>query len=523
MPTPISNFSLEQKIGQIMLVGFDGTTLAPDLRDTLAQLHIGGVIYYDRNIASPNQVAQLNRELQTLMRANGDAPLFITIDQEGGIVARLKEEKGFTEFPSQMAVAATNDLDNARRIAEALSAEMLALGFNMDLTPDLDVNNNANNPIIGTRAFSSDPQRVAEYGVAYIRAMQAAGMLAVAKHFPGHGDTATDSHVALSSVPHDRARLEAVEFVPFKAAMRAPVAGIMSAHITFPAIDPTPGLAGTLSSKVLTDLLRGEMQYAGLVMTDELTMGAIAASGYPAPRAAVAALQAGADVLLFQTGYAMHRQAHQAIGEALQRGEVSLARLEQAVERVWRAKAQFGILEDRGEKINPARVGTPELKTLSRAVAAQAITLLRDDARRVPIQPGAKLLVIETGNYGIGAALGATTLRVNAQPVAREIAGAVSAARDHNLVIFATTDVAKNRAQADLVAALIETNTPTIIVATRSPYDCVHLPAAPTYLATYGNTPPMLDALIAILTGNAQPRGRLPVELPGFYKLGEGM
>ena len=240
---PTSNLSLEQKIGQLMLIGFDGTTLTPELREVITQLHIGGVIFYDRNVASPNQVVQLNLDLQNAMKENGDPALFITIDQECGIVARLKEEKGFTEFPSQMAVAATNDIANARRIAQAISAEMLALGFNMDLTPDLDVNNNANNPIIGTRAFSSDPARVAEYGVAYIEAMQSAGMIAIGKHFPGHGDTAIDSHVALSSVPHDRARLEAIEFVPFKAAMKANVAGIMSAHITFPAIDSTPGLA----------------------------------------------------------------------------------------------------------------------------------------------------------------------------------------------------------------------------------------------------------------------------------------
>ncbi len=201
-----------------------------------------------------------------------------------------------------MGIAATGDVENARRIAAALAAELLAVGINMDLAPDLDINNNANNPVIGTRSFGANPQTVAAFGLAFAEGLQAAGVLAVGKHFPGHGDTGADSHVSLPTVPHDRQRLEAVEFVPFKAAM-APspaaagegrgVGAIMSAHITFPAIDPTPGLAATLSSKVLTGLLRQEMGYEGLIMTDSLEMGALATTGYPVPIAAATALEGG--------------------------------------------------------------------------------------------------------------------------------------------------------------------------------------------------------------------------------------
>jgi len=513
----ISNFSLEQKIGQLMLVGFDGTTLTPEFRTVLEQLHIGGVIFYDRNVASPTQVAQLNTDMQNVVRANGAPALFTTIDQEGGVVARLREDKGFTEFPSQMAVGATGDVENARHIARALSQELLALGFNMDLTPDLDVNNNAVNPIIGTRSFGSDPQRVAEFGVAFIEGMQGAGVIAIGKHFPGHGDTSVDSHVALSSVPHDRARLESVEFVPFRAAMKNNLAGIMSAHVTFPAIDPTPKLAGTLSPRVLTDLVRTEMQYDGLVMTDELTMGALATSGYPAPQAAVAALKAGADILLFQTGYAMHRQAHAALVDAVRRGDISEARVDEALRRVMRAKEMYGILtEDGGRKTDVARVGTAEIKSLSREVARQAVTLVRDQRNLIPLQPDAKLLVVETGAYGLGTRLGATTLQIKPQPTAAEIASVLGVASDGRGVIVATSDVAKNPAQADLVNALRKANAPTIVVATRSPYDLRAFPDAPTYLAIYGANPPMLDALADVLTGKIPARGKLPVALPGL-------
>ena len=518
MPTPITQspnhsiFTLEQKIGQLMLVGFDGTTLTPEFRAVIQQLHIGGVIFYDRNVASPQQVAQLNADLQAAARANGDPLLFTAIDQEGGVVARLREDRGFTEFPGQMAVAATNDVENARRIARALADELNALGFNMDLTPDLDVNNNPDNPIISTRSFGADPARVATYGVAYIETLQRAGIIAIGKHFPGHGDTAIDSHAALPTVPHDRARLDAVELVPFRAAMRANVAGIMTAHITFPAIDPTPGLAATLSPRVLKGLVRDEMHYDGLIMTDELTMGALATSGYPAPRAAVAALRAGADVLLFQTGYAMHREAHAALVDAVKRGEIPEARVDEALRRVLRVKAQFGLMTKDEGRTPEARVGLSETRAISREVARQAVTLVRDEAQRVPLKPNTPLLVVETGAYGLGQRLGAMTLQAKAQPTPSEITMVVNAAEGRTVIVL-TSDVAKNRTQADLVNALLKANAPLIVVAARSPYDLRAFPNAPTYLAIYGANPPMLDALAEVLTGKIPARGKLPVEL----------
>jgi len=518
MPTPITQspnhsiFTLEQKIGQLMLVGFDGTTLTPEFRAVIQQLYIGGVIFYDRNVASPQQVAQLNADLQAAARASGLPDLFIAVDQEGGVVARLREDRGFTEFPGQMAVAATDNVEHARRIARALADELNALGFNINLTPDLDVNNNPDNPIISTRSFGADPARVATYGVAYIETLQRAGIIAIGKHFPGHGDTAIDSHVALPTVPHNRARLDAVELVPFRAAMRANVAGIMTAHITFPAIDPTPGLAATLSPRVLTGLVRDEMRYDGLIMTDELTMGALATSGYPAPRAAVAALRAGADVLLFQTGYAMHREAHAALVDAVKRGEIPEARVDEALRRVLRVKAQFGLMAKDEGRTPEARVGLPETKAISREVARQAVTLVRDEAQRVPLKPGTQLLVVETCAYGLGQRLGAMTLQVKAQPTTSEITMVVNAAEGRTVIVL-TSDVARNRTQADLVNALLKANAPLIVVAARSPYDLRAFPGVPTYLAIYGANPPMLDALAEVLTGKIPARGKLPVEL----------
>nr|MBP7355585.1 beta-N-acetylhexosaminidase [Longilinea sp.] len=262
------SLSLEEKIGQVMIIGFDGTTLTPELKAMITEYHVGGVILFARNVESPEQVARLCNDLQQAATESGHPGLLIAIDQEGGRVARLTEAKGFTEFPGAMAIGATGSPDNARQVAAAMAAEMRAVGINVDFAPDLDVNNNPQNPVIGVRSYGSEPQQVAAFGTAAIEGLQAGGVLAFGKHFPGHGDTGTDSHVALPQVAHPLERLETVEFVPFEAAIRANVAGIMSAHVTFPAIDATPGTPANVSSKVLTDLLRQEMQFTGLVVTD---------------------------------------------------------------------------------------------------------------------------------------------------------------------------------------------------------------------------------------------------------------
>lgn len=257
----LAAMNLEQKIGQVMIIGFDGTTVDADLRQMIAEYHVGGVILFARNVQSPAQVAELTNELQSIARESGHPGLFVAVDQEAGRVARLTDATGFTEFPSAMALTATGNPQNARRVAAAMAAEMRAVGINVDFAPDLDVNNNPSNPVIGIRSFSSDPAKVAEYGIAFANGLQENGVLAFGKHFPGHGDTGVDSHIDLPLVPHDRTRLDQIELVPFKAAIEADLAGIMSAHVTFPAIDATPGLAATLSRPVLTGLLRNKLGY----------------------------------------------------------------------------------------------------------------------------------------------------------------------------------------------------------------------------------------------------------------------
>jgi beta-N-acetylhexosaminidase len=512
----VESLTVEDQVGQVMAVGFEGTTITPEICQAVQDWGVGGVVLFARNAESPAQLARLNADLQELARAAGRPGLIICIDQEGGRTSRLYERHGFTEFPSPMALAAAGGPAAAGQVARAMAEEMAALGINMDLAPDLDVNNNLANPVIGTRSFGADPAEVAACGVAFLQGLQSAGLAAVGKHFPGHGDTYIDSHEALAVVPHDRARLEAVEFVPFRAAIGAGVAGIMSTHIAFPAIDPTPGLAATLSARVLTGLLRQELRHTGLVLTDCLEMGALSTSGFPPPAAAIRALAAGADFLLLSHDHAAHRAAYQALLAAVRSGEVPIGRLRAAADAVLACKKRFGILAPAPIDLDAVsdRVGTAEHRDLALSIARRAVTVVRDEAGLLPIGQKASALVVETPQAaGLGRLLGCRSLPVRLRPDSGEIAGACEHVRRGQPIIITTDDAGKHPEQARLVQAVAEAGAQVIVAAVGSPYDLTHLPPVATYLVTYGSNPSLLVALAEVLAGQTAARGRLPVRL----------
>jgi beta-N-acetylhexosaminidase len=534
----LARLTLAQKAAQVMVIGFDGLTCDAGLRELIERQQVGGVIFFARNVESPAQVARLTNELQASAVAASGVGLLIAIDQEGGRVARLTSNKGFTEFPGGMAIGASardpaQAAANARRVAAAMAAEMRAAGLNTDFAPDLDVNNNPANPVIGIRSFSSDPARVASLGVAFIAGLQDGGVLAFGKHFPGHGDTGTDSHLELPVVGHARARLEAVEFVPFKAAIAAGVAGIMSAHVSFPAIEPAPGLPGTLSPKVLTGLLRDELHFDGLVATDSLEMGALARSGFPAPRAAARALAAGADLLLFNSGYDLHRAAIAQVVADVKSGAIPLARLDEAVRRVLRAKARFGLLAPApADPVKAAEIcGSPAHCALAGEIAGGSVTLLRDEAAVLPLAPGTKPVVITVPSAaGLAELLHGVEMKITENVSERAAAAALAAVRAHPgaPVVLTLSAAGANRSQVELAHKLVATGAPVILVAVREPYDLLPFAkpagkASAALLATYGANPIALQALAAVLRGEAKPAGHLPVELPGAFPLGAGL
>ena len=325
--------TLREKVGQLFMVGFLGTSVTPDLASFIKKYKPGGVILFSRNLESVEQMVDMTNDLQA---CNPHSPLVISIDQEGGRVSRLP--KGFTIFPPCSLLGRCNSTELAYAAAATIAKELRAVGVNMNMAPVLDVNSNPDNPVIGDRAFGTTPDVVCELGLATVAGLQDSRVVACGKHFPGHGDTNTDSHKELPVVEASRDRLEAIEFPPFRRAVQRGVASLMTAHVLYRALDPE--LPATLSPAIITDFLRRELQYDGVVLTDDLEMLAII-DHYGIEDAAVRAVLAGCDVLLICKDRDREIAAVEAVEQAVTSGAISTERLDLSVARITRLKDRF--------------------------------------------------------------------------------------------------------------------------------------------------------------------------------------
>lgn len=325
---------MRHRIGQLLVAGFDGPAIPVELRALARAFDLGGVILFGRNVEAPDQVAELSYEAAALGR---DAPAWVSVDQEGGRVARLKAP--FTTWPPMVALGRSGDDGLARRFARALATELGAVGITLDYAPVLDVDTNPSNPVIGDRALGADAAVVARLGQMVIETLQQEGIAACGKHFPGHGDTRADSHHELPLVEQPPERLREVELVPFEAAVRCGVAMMMTAHVLYPALDDR--YPATLSPRIVTGMLRGELGFEGLVVTDDLEMRSISAAR-PVPDAAVKALEAGCDMLLV-CGPDTDRQVAvlEAVIHAAEDGRLRPERIETSLARQRKTKERF--------------------------------------------------------------------------------------------------------------------------------------------------------------------------------------
>ena len=483
--------------------------------------------------------------LNRLQRASA-LPLLFTADFEGGagfIVA------GATRLPRAMAIGATRDAGLAERAGRLAAGEGRALGVHVDYYPVVDVNVNPLNPVINVRSFGEDPELVARMATAYLRGIQQGGMLATAKHFPGHGDTAVDTHLDLAVVEHPRSRLDAVELVPFRAAIAAGVDAVMSSHIHLPALDPTEGLPATLSRPILTGLLRQELGFPGLVFTDSMSMHAISRR-FPPDRAAAMAVQAGADIVLESPD---PEAALRGIREATERGEIPMEQLERSVERILKAKARLGLHRTRTVDVEavPVGVGGRAREAVAVEIASRAITLLKDERGQVPLRlpQGARVLLLSVVDYASGWREGApgrmlipelrkrfpgvTAIEVTDRATASELDLLRALARNADAVVAASfTRPAAYSGRLGLSAAqqaLLEglardaAGRPFVTVALGSPYVGELGAKLPALLLTYelGDAPEA--AAVRAICGEAEVGGRLPVSLPGLFAAGHGL
>lgn len=510
--------SLEEKIGQMLIVGFEGLEPPSYILDWLASGRIGGVILFARNVESPQQLAKLTQACHEAAKY----PILIGIDQEGGVVARL--HKGFTESPGAMALSAGNSEDMAERMAHVLGREMRALGINWTYAPVVDVTHSIDNTSVGTRSLGVDKDHVARLALAQIRGFQTAGVAACAKHFPGLGNTPVDTHEALAVISGPVDYLREKDLVPFQEAVKGGVDTIMTTHVKFEALDSE--YPATLSPVILGGLLREEIGYDRVVATDCMEMRAITDHYGAAESAALAAL-AGADIIHFSHTRDYQEQAYAGLLEAAQSGRLSEAQIDQALARIDKLKQMYAITETPSIEI----IRRPDHLAIAQAAARAGVVLLRRDDRYFPIDFGkyqhvglvefASYMdseVMETGgdtNF-VGLLRGAmphvntiSLAAVETDPQALEKAYQVTDESDLLILVTRNAHLIPNEAQ--IATELLNKAKPTILVCLRNPYDFNVLPDAAVVLCTCGDSAPSLQAAIDALKGAFEPMGKLPV------------
>jgi beta-N-acetylhexosaminidase len=509
---------LSRLVGQSLMVQFQGPELTDELREALARIEPAGVVLFSSNIKSREQVAGLCRDLQAEAKKLGLPPLLIAVDQEGGTVSRLSAD--FVTVPSPMAQAATGDTKATERCAVISGRQLRAVGITMNFAPALDINVQPRNPVIRTRSFGDDPKLVSVHGLAALKGYEKAGVIATAKHFPGHGDTSDDSHLGLPVVTHKRKHLERNELMPFSAAIRAGIQAIMTAHIIFSAIDDLPA---TLSRPMLRDLLRRELGFDGVIVTDAMDMGAIV-DGFGRGPAAVRAKQAGADLLEMVAPLAFQFEVAEALFKAVKSDDLSRKLFERTAARVAALRHRYQIIYDVPAPPEP----NPKHAIDALAIAQRSITVVREELP-LSLAEDAKLVVIDCQRRRSSIAEDpvnraailksaitsafpkARHISISEQATARQLSTARSAAEKSEVVLFVTRDAELVESHAQIGRELALT-TSLIHASVRAPYDVALIPAKTTLL-TYGDPPVSLQALVDVLAGKVKAGGTSPVKL----------
>jgi beta-N-acetylhexosaminidase len=528
----ITRLSLEEKVGQMFMCGFHGLEPTVEIQTLIEKYHVGGVIYFRRNVDEPEQIAKLSQALQQVKSNALNIPHFVAIDQEGGMVSRIDKQVALA--PGAMALGAARSEEAAYETARITGRELRMMGINMNFAPSVDVNNNSHNPVIGVRSYGEDPELVAKLGAAAVRGYQEERVSATIKHFPGHGDTDVDSHLGLPTVPHHMERLEQLELYPF-AQLAADVDAVMSAHVIFPAYE-AEHKPGTVSHKVMTELLRDKLGFEGLIVTDCLEMHAISKE-YGIPQGAVMAIEAGADLILVSHTYTEQAAAVKAVIEAVRSGRIAESRIDASVERILSLKQRRQM--DDFMEIGPdfaALFGLPADWETIRKVSEQSITLVKD-ADQLPLENQPVLVIwaeprestevveIIEQDMTLGQAMRGyfshvEEIKIGLQPSPEDIEQILTTSGAFKQVVVATHNpVARlNSGQVELVKQLhARSGLRLIVAATRNPYDLNEFPEIPTYLCSYENRPMAMQSLAKVLAGRIKAQGKLPVSLSKAY------
>lgn len=517
----LDKLSIEEKIGQMIVFGFDALSLNDHAIDMIKKYKAGNVILFARNIDTGEQLFQLNQNLQKLAIQTQGIPLFICIDQEGGMVTRIKNDGTF--FPGAMTLSASHNIKNAYESGKRMGQELKAFGINMNLAPSLDINNNPNNPVIGVRSFGDSVDIVSQYGLENIRGLQE-NVIATAKHFPGHGDTSVDSHLDLPKIDKSFEALEQEELRPFKSAIDQGVKAIMSSHINFPAITEN-GLPTTLSRKCLTDLLRKKLGFSGLIITDCMQMKAIQ-KGYTTKKGTLMAIKAGADLVCISHSKDLQMEAINYLLESLKNGTLSMDVIDDRVKRILAYKKDNIDLDLACEyKDIEDLIHDQTSKTFVIDVVSQALTLARgqvlnhiDKTLLVASEPVSTSIADEDdGQSSIVKSVQKAlpqldTMLVSVSLSQEEIENIHLKSKDYDQVIYCSYNANIYSKQQVLIKELNE-STDLHVIAMRNPYDGYFVPELKNLVLLYEYTPNSIKVLIDYLKGDILPKGISPVKL----------
>lgn len=523
--------NLEHLIGQKLLFAFHGKeTPSPEIIEAFKKYHPSGItLFRSFNIGTLAQVRDLTDTLQRLARDLSLPRLLIATDQEGGQLMAVGDG---TPLPGNMALGATRSAELARKAGEVLGRELCALGINVNYAPCADVNINPQNPVVGVRSFGEDPQLVAELTAAMIEGIQSQGVAATVKHFPGHGDTASDSHHALGTVPHSLERLRAVELTPFAAALKADAKLVMTAHLGITSIDGTDAPPATLSPNIINGLLRRDLGFNGVVITDAMDMRAIR-QGELLREESLRAAKAGADLLLITSDPQDQTRAFEGLMNGVTTSQLTMDELKMSVERIDRLRKW---ISGHSVSFDLSIIRSAEHMKVADEIAERSITLVRDRNRNLPINldSGNRIAVVvpipqdltpaDSSSY-VQPKLAESIREYHARtdeftipysPSDNEIASVFERVREHDVVVVGTINAYAEKNQASFVCELLKIGKPVIIVAMRLPYDLAAFPQASTFVCTYSILEPSMRAVAKAIFGRREMKGQLPVSIPGL-------
>lgn len=529
--------SFKDRISGKFMLTYNGTNAVPPAptQDWLRNHETGGLTFFRWNVEDATQARTLTDALQQAYENSGKGPLLIAADQEGGLLIALEP---LTPFPGNMALGATHDPELAYEVGRATAKEMRAIGINVNYAPVCDLNTNRQNPSTSLRTFSDDVELAAQMAEQMVQGLQSEGVAATIKHFPGLGEASTDTHHGLALIKHSLERLEAIEIAPFKRAIEAGAKMVMSGHFAIPALAGTANVPATLSRKVMTDYLRGSLGFEGLVITDGLGMRAIK-QGEGQIDDIVTAIQAGIDLLLFDRGSNPHEKIYEGLQRAYEQGLLDDTDITASLQRIEALKQWIASFPQPDFDV----VRNTDHLALADRVAERAITLVRNDANLLPLnidsKPRIAAIMPEPRSLSpadssgmepasLARALRSQYMRVDEYvttypPDTYQILSFMRQVQNYDLVIFGTIDAFKEPRQVEYINKIMETGTPVITVAMRSPYDLEAYPESQTHICTYSVQRVAMDALAKTIFGVVPFTGRLPVTMGDLYPFGHGI